>query len=280
MPALYEFEYEGLYYSHSKSYHHISQRFHAHDFCEFYYFISGHGRYLVESSAYPLQPGTILLMRPGEVHSPELLPDTPYERIVIQFREEELSSLLEQRAELMAPFTHRPLGVWNRFTFEEYDNGFMQQLFQYIERNTCQDNAKQIISPILPVMINELCRSFKLRQSSSSLERESPSQIQSIITYINERLYDELSLDDICSHFFISKAQLGRLFRSATGSTTWDYILIKRLIEARRQILSGIPVTQAAINCGFRDYSAFFRAYKKRYQVSPAADRLNTNGKR
>ncbi len=276
MASLYTYEYEGGSYSHSLSHHRISSRFHAHDFCEFYYFVSGRGKYLVESTAYPLQPGTVLLMRPGEVHTPELQSDTPYERIVIQFREEELSPIPEQRERLMKPFVQRPLGIWNQFTSEEYDNTFIQQLFQYIERNAGPHGAQSLIATILPVIMNEMCRSFALRENTLPEENDAPSQIQNIITYINAHLYDDLSLDDICNHFYISKTQLGRLFRSATGSTTWDYILIKRLIEARRQILVGIPATQAAANCGFGDYSAFFRAYKKRYHASPAADRNNT----
>lgn len=276
MPPLYEYCYDGLTYAHSISHHHISSRFHAHDFCEFYYFISGHGKYLVESSVYTLQPGTILLMRPGEVHSPDLLPDTTYERIVIQFSEERLPPIPDLRASLMFPFTQRPLGLWNRFTFEEYDSVFLRNLFEYFERNAKADNAQQLLTGILPVILNEMRRSFLINRSTASFEANSPSQIQSIIAYINDHLYDELSLDDICRHFYISKAQLGRLFRSATGSTTWDYILIKRLIETRRQIHSGIPATQAAANCGFRDYSAFFRAYKKRYGNSPSSDRFNS----
>ncbi len=56
------------------------------------------------------------------------------------------------------------------------------------------------------------------------------------------------------------------------GSTAWDYILVKRLIRARQLILSGVSITGASMRCGLRDYSAFYRAYKKRYTSSSTAD--------
>lgn len=50
----------------------------------------------------------------------------------------------------------------------------------------------------------------------------------------------------------------------------WEYILIKRLFAARERILAGESVYTAAANCGFQDYSAFYRAYVARFQVSPS----------
>lgn len=213
-------------------------------------------------------------MRAGEVHTPVMQPDVPYERVVIQFREQDVSPDPLIRERLLTPFTQHPLGVSNRYTSEEYDSTFLLHILQYIERHdVCEDNDRLLFSSVLPMILTEFNRSFALRLSRPEIETAAPSQIQNIIAYINAHLYDDLSLDELCRLFYISKTQLGRLFRAATGSTTWDYILIKRLIEARRQILSGIPATQAASNCGFRDYSAFYRAYKKRYNASPAADR-------
>ena len=35
----------------------------------------------------------------------------------------------------------------------------------------------------------------------------------------------------------------------------WEYIVLKRLVLARSMILDGVPVCDAAKDCGFQDYS-------------------------
>ena len=114
------------------------------------------------------------------------------------------------------------------------------------------------------------------KNSTKVASPEVQTRIREILQYVNRHLYEELTLDELCRQFYISKTQLGRLFRAATGSTAWDYILVKRLIRARQLILSGVSITEASVCCGFRDYSTFYRAYKKRYDTSPTADRERT----
>jgi len=41
---------------------------------------------------------------------------------------------------------------------------------------------------------------------------------------------------------------------------------------ARDLIAQGVRATDACFQCGYHDYSAFSRAYKKRFQVNPRAD--------
>ena len=69
--------------------------------------------------------------------------------------------------------------------------------------------------------------------------------------------------------FFISKSQLCRLFKKATGSTLWQYITIKRLTKARLMLREGEKPTKVCFACGFNDYSTFYRAYIKYYGHGP-----------
>jgi len=73
----------------------------------------------------------------------------------------------------------------------------------------------------------------------------------------------------LSERFFISKNHLNRVFKNATGVTVWEYIKLKRLIMARNSIFSGTPAIIACQSSGFNDYSAFYRAYKERFGVSP-----------
>ena len=249
---------------------------HAHDTYEILYIVSGGGTYLVESTAYPLQEGCVLLMRPGEVHCLQVDATKPYERIVLQFHENWLLHFNDLYRPLLTPFTRRTLGQNNLYSPSQYDSAFVLSCLDRIE--AVNDDAMQTLmaQTVLPTILSEFYKAYTDRQPNDEQRAAPHTRIQEILLYVNEHLLDELSLDSLCERFYISKTQLGRLFRTATGSTAWDYILVKRLVEARRQILSGVPVTEASLQCGFRDYSAFYRAYKKRYGESPVLDRRRT----
>ena len=95
----------------------------------------------------------------------------------------------------------------------------------------------------------------------------------SIVEYINGHLFEELSLEILAEKFYLSKNHLNRLFKEASGSTVWEYIRLKRLLAAHWRIAGGAAATAAAADCGFHDYSAFYRAYKKHFGVAPGSQK-------
>ena len=49
-----------------------------------------------------------------------------------------------------------------------------------------------------------------------------------------------------------------------------QFILKKKLVMAYHKILDGIPATKAAVECGFNDYSGFYKQFKKMFNQSPS----------
>ena len=83
----------------------------------------------------------------------------------------------------------------------------------------------------------------------------------------------ENRLFSISRRFYLSKSQLNRVFSRATGSPVWEYVRIKRLLSARERLLAGESAVNVCTECGFKDYSSFFRAYKARFGQSPSSER-------
>ena len=96
---------------------------------------------------------------------------------------------------------------------------------------------------------------------------------QEIIAYINDHLTEELSLELLSKRFYLSKPQLSRQFKQITGSSVWEFIMIKRLSKARQMLRTGEPAMRAAEQCGFHNYSVFFRAFRSRYGHSPQEEK-------
>ena len=90
-----------------------------------------------------------------------------------------------------------------------------------------------------------------------------------MISFIDEHLHLDLTLDYIADHFFISKFYLSRVFRRHMGITTHSYITRRRLFRARQLLYDGQSPSDVYRMCGYGDYSVFYRAFRERYGVSP-----------
>jgi AraC-like DNA-binding protein len=104
------------------------------------------------------------------------------------------------------------------------------------------------------------------QQTGSSL---SDPKIGQILTYINENLPADLSVERLSDMVYMSKYHFMRRFRELTGTTVHSYVTQKRLLAASELIRTGASASEAAQRCGFGDYSAFHRAFKAQFGVTP-----------
>ena len=68
----------------------------------------------------------------------------------------------------------------------------------------------------------------------------------------------------MCSSDLIS-----HVFKENTGISLHQYVLKKRLAVCKNAMLSDSCVTSFYESYGFQDYSAFYRAFKKEFGISP-----------
>lgn len=71
----------------------------------------------------------------------------------------------------------------------------------------------------------------------------------------------------------MSATSFHRHFRAITWDTPLFYRRRIRLLDARRQIVSGARVTDAAFAVGYGSASQFSREYKRVFGTAPASDR-------
>lgn len=238
-------------------------KMHTHETYELYYFVGGSGIYRVEGTPYPLHKGDILIMRPAEAHYIDITSNKPYTRLSVNFKSDLLKTI-DPSGRLLAPFNDRKIGTFNRYIAENFKSDAYSVFIKNITTDS-PDRRVQTITNLLP-LLNEISAAFGLL-TETEINKSLDSRI---ISYINRHLSDDIALDDICKKFYISKTHLCRIFKKATASTVVEYITVKRLVNARQLILSGIPPTKAYLQSGFKDYSVFYRAYKKKYGVPPS----------
>jgi len=243
-------------------------KMHIHEWCEIYCFVSGNAEYLVEGARYPLKNGSVLIMRPAESHRAKILGNEKYERYAVNFSFA-ATDILDPRRILMKPFLDRPLGRGNLYSAREL-GGETIRFFE--EMRGCGDEyERQLEISTRLFLLLEMINKAYLRRLND--EYAPPTELSELlVAYVNDHLFEKLSVSLLAERFFLSTSQVGRIFRRATGASPWEYITIKRLTAAREKIHCGVSAGSAAEGSGFEDYSSFYRAYVKRFGCSPKDD--------
>lgn len=240
---------------------------HIHDRCEVFYFLAGNARYLVEGSVYPLERGSLLIMRPGEAHCIRFLSGERYERYAVNFPLSLFDSFDPERR-LMRPYTDRPLGRGNLYLLPGLEEVF---------RELCYYQGDGYGRTLLFTARLAWLMDMLGRQSTGS-PAAGPTLSEQLVRYVNDRLCEEITVERLAEHFFLSTSQFSRLFKDATGASPWAYITAKRLIRARELLQGGESAKKAAEKCGFNDYSVFYRAYVKRFGEKPSGSAPGSPG--
>ena len=100
--------------------------------------------------------------------------------------------------------------------------------------------------------------------------------IEKVLTYIDDHIEEELSLDTIAAVFNYSKFYMARTFAEKTGCTIYKYIQGQRLAQAARKLVeSGKPIVEIAYEAQYNSQQAFTLAFGRRYHCTPQSYRRN-----
>ncbi|MGN0532958.1 MAG: AraC family transcriptional regulator [Eubacterium sp.] len=236
--------------------------FHYHDFDKIVFFISGDVKYIIEGKEYRLQPYDLLLVPQGDIHKPIINPEKEYERIIIWIN----NSFFEQNKELRLCFQKVKEQKLNLIRSSA---GECARLLKSLTENRSDMFAAELMESSLFIQLMIVINRVVL-DNGAAVQFYSDKAIDKIIEYINDRLFDELSIDGIAETFYISRYHLMHKFKAATGKTVYSYIQTKRLQNAMKLLNEGFSAKEACFESGYRDYSVFLKAFKKEFGATPS----------
>lgn len=235
---------------------------HSHNIFEIIYFIEGDATYVVENRRYKLKKGDLIITRPFTHHFIQIDSVCNYERYNILFDPESHNiksiSALDENLDIIN-LENLPLAT------------SIIRKTDYYFNNLDKDSFEDAIS----LLIGEL---FYLISIESVKTRKTPDESSAILSralhYINENLVSLRGVDEVAKHCFVTESYLYRIFKRELHHSPKKYITEKRLLLAGKRILNGEKPTEIYEQCGFSDYTTFYRNYVSFFRQSPSSKDL------
>lgn len=267
----------------------MSARYHDHDFSEIAIVMGGSAIHSVsltnnkEAVQAKIAKGDILVLHPGVFH------------LYKQAEDLELWNIIFDSKHLLMPqYDAEFLPFFQKLFPQKTPPPVRQMTFPVLhlddkELNTCQNSILKIqqemtsqlpgsyfsaMSAFMGMLIH-LARMD--REPVQDKETAPESRIADALNYIHRHYMNgKISLDMLAAIASMSKRNLTRYFRNATGASPLEYLQTLRMSKALFFLRStDFKIEDIAYRCGFCNGAYFSRCFIKSYNVSPSEYRRN-----
>ena len=241
------------YFEYSGSYAFTGER---HDFWELLYVDRGSLQVTAGERDLRLSQGQLIFHPPGEFHALSGEAMEQFRGLVAFVGQEERALLGRMVAESGAAFS-TPLGDPRTTRLERRED----QPF----------GGEQLLCAALEELLIRLARRRSAPEPQGSAPPEGSPLFAQVTEYLERRLDQSLTLEQICQDNLIGRSQLQKLFHAHTGGGVMEYFSGLKIQAARRMIREGaLNFTQIAGRLGFQSPHYFSRRFRQATGMSPS----------
>ena len=229
----------------------------------------GTGEVFTDGCGTRVRPGDLYLSFPGDVHAIRSSKSDPLKYDFFSFNtslspyKEELAALIHRLSPEMRLFSDRRI------------NACIEQLTVTVEKNGRYATllGAALIREILLYILEDFDRTAPEAAPFGAARSTKPSAKElcfQLMNYIQTHIFTMKSLSELAALTGYNYSYLSALFKKCTSQTLRSYYSEKRL-EAAKMLLKEEHMTavRAAELVGYASASAFGKAYKARYGISP-----------
>ena len=259
------------YFEYTSSYSFAGE---SHDFWEFLYVDKGSVRVTAGEESVDLSRGELIFHPPGEFHALSANGVAAPNLVVVSFgcdspamdffRGKILAAGVEERA-LMARIVNIGRGL--------FTNPLNDPTTRVMEPapNAPFGSAQLLGSAIGELLIRLIRQGETVPARRQEMPRHVEGRVDRIMDYLEQRLDQNLSIQQICRDNLIGRAQLEQYFHEQTGGGVIDHFNKMKIAAARQYIREGrLNFTQISAKLGFRSVQYFSRRFKLITGMSPS----------
>jgi AraC family transcriptional regulator len=147
-----------------------------------------------------------------------------------------------------------------------------------VERTAGFPSGRLFLDSIEQALARALVVGYAVRDYSVRVYRGglSPAKLRTIKELVQEKMEEDLSLEEMARAVGLSAAHFSQVFRNTTGQTPHQCLLWYRVQRAKEMLRSAeMRVLDVAIACGFKTQQHFARVFREMCGASPTEYRYD-----
>ena len=245
---------------------------HSHDSYEIFLPVAGSFEFEVSNYLYTVGRGSVLLLPPWVTHRLVVKDSEPLAYLYVQFTPRIIPGEPEMLAAIEALFNRHGEGEQSMRRLSGESFSYVYAAVKRLCISSTKDVHEHFFRILFPVLCEILAYGTPVSGKYDGFTKEPSRQstlTDQIIEYISQHYADIQDLSFVVDVFHYSTVHVNSLFKNRLGVSLWQYVLHIRLDRACDMLVNGIHASEVALSCGFKDYSTFYRMFKKSYGITP-----------
>ncbi|MBE5876714.1 MAG: helix-turn-helix domain-containing protein [Lachnospiraceae bacterium] len=242
---------------------------HSHNAVELYYTLSDLPDVLLNDTVSAVPAGTLIIIPPFCVHQLYHEAGKVYERYILSIHTQWLDSVFCAPQDYFSYFKESasPLLLTpNDIMRDKWMNG-LNQLAAF--PSTTMPEAMACFFSLLSYL-EQMIKQLSPESSHHFPISSTQKRINEIIAYIQEHIYENLTVSELATHFYLHPDYLSRLFKNHTHVSVNQYIILQKIATAQSLLREGYTVAQVQETLGYSSYAYFFKTFQKTTGMSPS----------
>ena len=254
----------GYYYSiRNAGYHFKGEK---HNYFELTYVDRGTLSTTVEGKRYELKEKELMIYGPGQFHTQDIPEGCSCSYVTIIFDMETV--VYDEES------THYELLLNKVFG---YDKKIYTLIKTFVTESTSQIpymNSLMLCllqETIIRLLQSEFIGKKNDRPVTGARQHYQDELLEKILAYIDETIYEPLSIAELCQKFSMSRSSLQILFKENMDISPKKYINEMKLEKSRQMICENkYTISEIALMLGFNSIHYFSRAFTQKYHMAPS----------
>lgn len=259
--------------------HDLTEVEHSHDFCELVIVTHGSAMHMLEGNGFPVTAGDVFLLQGQQRHyfynreNLDLI-NIMYDPEKIALPENELRRMPGYCAMFMLePTYRRQHNFASRLHLKRVPLAQVEQFAEEMEAECGGEKAGHEVAlraKLLELMVY-LSRAYT---NSDTTEAHALLRVGNVIGALENDFSRDWKLDELLTIAHMSRSNLMRIFRKATGQTPIGYLVRLRIQRAMEMLRNtDLAITEIAMEVGFNDSNYFTRQFRRILGESPRSFR-------